>query len=62
MSKGPDQVPEEVSESSTWNASTEYSNSKGGSSPFTYNPAAGDITTQTGDFPQPTDVEAPEKM
>lgn len=54
---GPDDADD-----SGWNDSTEYSNSKSGASPFTYNPAASDITTQTGDFPQPTDVEAPEKM
>lgn len=34
----------------------------GASSIFTYNPAASDITTQHGDFPEVDDVEAPEKM
>lgn len=29
---------------------------------FTYNPAAGDITTQSGAFPETSDVDAPEKM
>lgn len=29
---------------------------------FTYNPAASDITKQSGDFPEVTDVDAPEKM
>lgn len=57
---GPTQVPEDSADG--FNASTEYSNSKSGSSPFSYNPAASDITTQSGDFAQPTDVEAPEKM
>lgn len=55
----PKQVPED---SGDWTASTDYSNSKSGNSSFEYNPVASDITTQTGDFPQPTDVEAPEKM
>lgn len=57
---GPKQVPEDSADG--FNMPTEYSNSKSGSSPFSYNPAASDIVPQSGDFPQPTDVEAPEKM
>lgn len=29
---------------------------------FEYNPAASDITKQSGDFPETDDFEAPEKM
>lgn len=55
-------LTQEPSESGDWKDSTDYENCKYEKSPFEYNPAAGDITKQTGDFPQPTDVEAPEKM
>ena len=45
-----------------WQTFEEFSNSKSGASPFSYNPAASDITTQSGDFPEPSYQENPEKM
>lgn len=59
MFRGPKQVPSD--EDQGWNAATEWC-LPDKSEVFEYNPAASDITPQSGDFSQPTDVEAPEKM
>lgn len=59
FSSGPKQEPS--SDDTGWTSATDFS-LPDKTSVFTYNPAAGDIVSQSGDFPQPTDVEAPEKM
>jgi hypothetical protein len=56
---GPKQDANADIDSSDWNDPEEYSNSKGGESPFTYND---NPSGQSGAFPNSDDQELPEKM
>jgi hypothetical protein len=60
MTRGPEQVPDN-SEESSWEDWKDY-HAPDKSSHFEYNPAASEITDQSGKFPESDDFEPPEKM
>lgn len=59
MFSGPEQEPEDSAEGFKDFKDFQI---EGKSRHFEYNPAAADITSQSGSFPETDDVEAPEKM